>query len=151
MTFREAQITDIKQIQIVRNLVKENVLSNPDLVTDTDCEEFLSVRGKGWVCEADDFVVGFSIVDLKDSNIWALFVHPGYESRGIGKMLHKLMIDWYFSQTEKTVWLGTAPRTRAEKFYNYNGWRQVGKHGEKEIKFEMSYEKYLDNLKHKTL
>ncbi len=151
MTFREAQVTDIKQLQIVRNLVKENVLSSPELVKDKDCEEFLSVRGKGWVCLADDCVVGFSIVDLKENNIWALFVHPSYESKGIGKKLHKLMIDWYFDQTKKTVWLGTAPGTRAENFYSYQGWEKVGKHGEKEIKFEMSYERYLDNLKHKSL
>ncbi len=151
MTFREAQVTDIKQIQIVRNLVRENVLSNPELVTDEDCKEFLSVRGKGWVCIVDDFVIGFSIVDLRESNIWALFVHPDYESRGIGKKLHKLMIDWYFSQTQKTVWLGTAPATRAQKFYNYNGWKQVGKHGDKEIKFELSYEMYVANLKRPAL
>ena len=53
MIFREAKIDDIKQIQIVRNSVKENTLSNPDLITDQDCEEFLFQRGKGWVCEID--------------------------------------------------------------------------------------------------
>ncbi len=46
MIFREAQTNDIKQIQIVRHTVKENVLSDPALVTDKDCEEFLTVRGK---------------------------------------------------------------------------------------------------------
>ncbi len=51
MLFREATIDDIKQIQIVRHSVKENVLSNPLLVTAADCENFLTVRGKGWVCE----------------------------------------------------------------------------------------------------
>lgn len=44
---------DIPQIQIVRNSVKENMLSNPDLVTDDDCKEFLTERGKSWVCEID--------------------------------------------------------------------------------------------------
>ena len=47
MGLREAQIEDIKQIQKVRNAVKENTLSNPDLVTDEDCAAFLTVRGKG--------------------------------------------------------------------------------------------------------
>jgi hypothetical protein len=32
MTIREALITDIPQIQIVRNSVKENMLSDPALV-----------------------------------------------------------------------------------------------------------------------
>lgn len=60
MTIREAKIEDIKQIQIVRNSVTENTLSNPDLVTDQDCEEFITVRGKGWVCEIDKQIVGFA-------------------------------------------------------------------------------------------
>jgi len=76
MIFREAKIDDIKQIQIVRNSVKENTLSNPDLITDQDCEEFLFQRGKGWVCEIDDKIVGFAIADLKKDNIWALFLNP---------------------------------------------------------------------------
>ena len=36
MIIREAKIADIKQIQIVRNSVTENMLSNPNLVTDED-------------------------------------------------------------------------------------------------------------------
>ena len=57
--FREACIEDIPQIQIVRHSVKENVLSDPALVTDEDCKEFLTIRGKGWVCEIDGTIVGF--------------------------------------------------------------------------------------------
>ncbi len=147
MIFREALLSDIHQIQIVRNAVKENTLSNPALVTDADCEEYLTLRGKGWVAVADDAMLGFSIVDLKENNIWALFVHPDYEAKGIGKKLHHLMLNWYFDQTKKTVWLGTSPGTRAEKFYNHMGWTEVGKQGSKEIKFEMSYEAYLEILK----
>ena len=45
MIFREAQLADIPQIQIVRNSVKENTLSDPALVTDKDCENYLVNRG----------------------------------------------------------------------------------------------------------
>jgi hypothetical protein len=34
--FRTAELSDIKQMQVVRNLVKENRLSNPNRVTDED-------------------------------------------------------------------------------------------------------------------
>lgn len=101
MTFREANNTDIKQIQIVRNAVTENTLSDPGLVTDADCLEFITQRGKGWVCEIDNQIVGFSIADLKGNNIWALFVHPSYDKQGIGRQLHDLMLNWYFKQTSK--------------------------------------------------
>jgi GNAT superfamily N-acetyltransferase len=140
MVFRGAGIEDIEQIQAVRNSVKENVLSNPSMVTDKDCEEYLTIRGKGWVCVNENTVVGFSIADLKENNIWALFVRPEYEHFGIGKKLHKLTLDWYFSQTKVTVWLGTEPNSRAEQFYKKAGWRETGVNGKGEIKFEMSLE-----------
>lgn len=137
MPIREATSEDIPQIQIVRNSVKENRLSNPALVSDEDCEEFINKRGKGWVCDIGGKIVGFSIIDLKDHNVWALFLHPDFEKQGIGRKLHDVMIDWYFTQTRNAIWLGTAPGTRAEAFYRKAGWRQNGMHGN-EIKFEMA-------------
>lgn len=142
MNLRPAEISDIKQIQIVRNSVTENTLSNPNLVTDKDCEEFLTIRGKGWVCEIDNEIVGFSIVDLKDHNIWALFLRPEFEKKGIGRTLHDIMLNWYFEQTKTNVWLGTTPNTRAEVFYRNAGWKEIGIHGKDEIKFEMTYENW---------
>ena len=139
MKIRQAKIDDIVQIQAVRNSVKENTLSNPDLVTNEDCEEFITNRGKGWVCEIDQEIVGFSIADLKENNIWALFLRPEFEKRGIGKQLHDIMLDWYFEKTRTNVWLGTSPGTRAEKFYRRAGWTEIGLHGKGEIKFEMTY------------
>ena len=142
MVFREAKIDDIKQIQIVRNSVIENTLSDPNLVTDEDCKEFITARGKGWVCEIDNSIVGFAIVDLQDNNIWALFLNPEFEKKGIGQQLHKRMLDWYFMQTKNNVWLGTAFNTRAENFYRKAGWKEVGLHGKNEIKFEMTYDNW---------
>ena len=136
--YREALISDIKQIQVVRNAVKENQLSDPGLVPNSDVEDFITNRGKGWVCEINGLVVGFAIADLEKDNIWALFILPGNERCGIGKELHKLMLDWYFSHTKQKVWLGTAPGTRAEKFYRMQGWKEAGMHGKGEIKFEMT-------------
>lgn len=143
MIYRQAEIPDIPQIQIVRHTVKENTLSNPALVTDADCKEFITQRGKGWICEVNGDIVGFSIVDLKENNIWALFLRPEFEGKGIGKELHRLMLDWYFTQTKTTVWLGTAPNTRAEKFYTNQGWKNVGMVNKGEVKFEMDYKDWI--------
>jgi GNAT superfamily N-acetyltransferase len=144
MIFREAIVSDISQIQIVRNAVKENTLSNPALVKDEDVEDYITRRGKGWVCEMDDVIVGFAIADLVDKNIWALFVHPDAEGKGIGKQLHELMMNWYFSKTDETVWLSTSPGTRAETFYKMQGWKEVGVYGKGETKFEMRKEKWSE-------
>ena len=144
MIYREAEIKDIPQIQVVRNAVKENRLSDPALVPDKDVEDYMMNRGKGWVCEIDGVIEGFAIADLIDKNIWALFINPDFEARGIGKKLHQLMMNWCFTETTETMWLGTAPNSRAEKFYRMQGWKEVGMHGKNEIKFEMDYKTWTD-------
>ncbi len=138
MKFREAMISDIPQLEIIRNSVKENVLFDPSLVTTEDYEDYLTKRGKGWVCEIDNNVIGFAIADLVDNNIWALFIHPDHEKKGIGHQLHRLMLNWYFSNGKETVWLSTAPNSRAEMFYKKSGWRSTAITKSGEIKFEMS-------------
>jgi len=142
MTFREATIDDIPGMQRVRQCVQENKLSDPSLVKDNDYVAYLTTKGKGWLCEADGQIVGFAIADLQEHNIWALFVDPAYEQKGIGKRLHDTMLNWYFAKTPVTVWLGTAPDTKAERFYHNRGWTVVGNHG-KEIKFEMTHEDWM--------
>lgn len=142
MIFREATIADIPQLSKIRLAVKENILSNPDLVPYEDYIEFMTQRGKGWVCEIDNKIVGFSIVDITDNNIWALFIDPDFEKKGIGSQLHIMMLDWYFKQTKANVWLGTAPKSRAESFYRKAGWKEIGMHGKDEIKFEMTFENW---------
>lgn len=139
---REAKIEDIPHIQRVRNSVKENILLDPSKVTDHDCLLYLTEKGKGWVYEIDDEIVGFAIADLEEENVWALFLHPEFEGKGIGKKLHHHMLSWYFTQKEK-MWLGTEPNTRAEGFYRKMGWRKTGMHGKDEIKFEMTREEWL--------
>lgn len=136
---REATIDDIRQIQFVRNAVKENTLSDPGLVTDKDCEVYITSRGKGWVYVVNEVIIGFAIADLQDNNIWALFLLPEFENQGIGKQLHETMLDWYFGQTAHSVWLSTSANTRAEKFYRKMGWAETGIYRKGEIKFEMTY------------
>lgn len=139
---RQAITTDIPQIQIVRNTVTENTLSNPALVPDSDVEDYINRRGRGWVCEINEVIVGFAIVSVIDHNVWALFIQPGHDKKGIGRTLHDEMMNWYFSQTNKTIWLGTAPGTRAERFYRKAGWKETGSHGKGEIKFEMTFDNW---------
>ena len=145
MIIREATVNDIDGYMLVRMAVNENRLSNPALVTRKDNEDYLTIFGKGWVCEIKNLIVGFSIVGLTQHNIWALFVHPEFEGRGIGRKLHQLMLDWYFTQTVETVWLSTSPNTRAATFYRKYGWEEVGQYGKEEIKFEMTFANWKKN------
>ena len=147
MFYREAKPEDIDQLFDVRYAVNENILLNTDLVTKESCEDYITRRGKGWVCEIENRIVGFSIVDLLDQNVWALFVHPEKEGIGIGRKLHDMMLDWYFTKTEQTIWLTTDINTRAEKFYRKAGWSEVERIGKSEIKFEMTANRWHQKKK----
>jgi GNAT superfamily N-acetyltransferase len=140
MLIRVARVDDIKQIQLVRMAVIENALSDSSKVNVNDYFEFLTTRGRGWACEINKEIVGFSIVDFERNSIWALFVKPEFEQKGIGRRLHNTMLSWYFAQTQENVWLTTSAGTRAELFYVKSGWSKVDVSTEGEIKFEMTYD-----------
>ncbi len=124
MIYRQANIEDITAIFEVRLSVKENVLSNPHLITHEMCRTYLSEIGKGWLCEVNDSVVGFSVASLKDASIWALFVKPEYEGKGIGTKLLKLATQWLFEAGIATISLSTDVNTRADNFYERSGWKR---------------------------
>lgn len=64
--FREATVNDIRELHLIRMAVKENILPHPLLITEADYEIFLTIRGKGWLCEVENNFAGFAIIDLKE-------------------------------------------------------------------------------------
>jgi GNAT superfamily N-acetyltransferase len=140
--FREAWPEDFEAIHHVRMSVKENVLSNPALVTRQHYINMLTEKGKGWLCESDQVVIGFAIIDVSSRNIWALFVHPEHEKKGIGKRLHDMMLSWYFMNSIDELWLTTSPGTRAEQFYMRAGWERDG-WVKDEIKFKINKDRFF--------
>ena len=142
---REAKEADIPQMMKVRLEVNENQLSDPGWVTYEDCLDYIIHRGKGWVAEIDKDIVGFAIADLKDDNVWALFMHPDFEKRGIGKKLHHTMLEWYFHQEKKNIWLSTDPNSRANEFYQRQGWTPTAILESGEQKFEMTLEDWTQS------
>jgi GNAT superfamily N-acetyltransferase len=138
MNFREATTNDIEELHVIRMSVKENVLSNPLLVQPQDYEAFLTEKGKGWLCEIDGKPVGFAIVDTERNNLWALFLSPEYERKGIGRQLHDRMLDWCRKQGISSLWLTTDPKTRARKFYEKAGWKETGTTTSGEVRMEIS-------------
>lgn len=142
MPLREATTEDIPALHTIRMAVRENVLRNPGLVTTADYIRYLTTDGKGWLFEENGEIKGFAIVNTRAHEVWALFVHPDAEGRGIGRRLHDAMLEWYFEYFEETLRLGTVPNTRAEKFYIGKGWKNQGIRLNGEIKFTMSVTDY---------
>jgi GNAT superfamily N-acetyltransferase len=137
MNIRVASVEDIERMHFIRMAVKENVLNTPGLVTHNDYVQMLTQKGRGWVCEENSVITGFAIVDAERRNVWALFVHPESEKRGVGRLLHDKMISWAKEQKLGKLWLTTDPGTRAESVYKKAGWKENGKEG-REIRFEYS-------------
>lgn len=142
MIYREMQVDDILEVLEVRHSVKENQLSDPNSVGEADCVFFLEQVGKGWVALKNDQVVGFSMLDLKNRKVWALFVRPEFEAQGIGKKLHDIMIDWHFKNNDGALVLGTDPDTRAAVFYSKQGWKKIGYYDNGELKFQLEAENW---------
>jgi GNAT superfamily N-acetyltransferase len=138
MIFRQAFNKDIPAMHKVRISVVENKLSDPNRITPEMYISYLNEIGRGWICEVDEEIIGFSVACLKDSSIWALFVKPTYEGQGIGKKLLKMAVDWLFENEVTEIFLSTGTKTRADEFYQQQGWKK-GKlldNGEIEYKLE---------------
>jgi GNAT superfamily N-acetyltransferase len=128
---RQATRQDIPGMHRVRRAVRENILTS-DAVREEHYIPAIESTGRGWIIEEDGAVVGFAVGNAETGNIWALFVHPDHEGRGLGRQLHAVMVDWLFDQGLTRLHLGTWPSTRAQHFYEAAGWKFTGidAHGE---------------------
>lgn len=130
----KAAIADIPALKHVRGAVSENILRDPSKVTDAHYEWFISNPGlHKW--EDRGRIVGFSAADPRDGSIWALFVLPEYEGRGIGKALLAEACETLRVGGHAQARLSTGASTRAEAFYRRAGW-SVTDANSREILFE---------------
>src|SRR4051812_4476504 len=108
-TIRRARDEDHARITEIRNAVTENMLnevSRPGV--DRDYAWFRDTPGV-WVWEEDGEILGFSAADTRNGSIWALFVAPGHERRGIGRALFEKALGLLRQNGHRTAWLTTEP------------------------------------------
>ncbi len=144
LTIREARLSDIPEMHALRLSVRENALNNPSSVTHEHYERLLTGKGRGFVCENDGEIVGFAIADFEASNVWALFVSPEHERRGIGRLLLNELVRAFKETRLVHVWLSTDPGTRAERFYRAAGWTATGFTDSGERRFELRLDHPID-------
>lgn len=133
---RQATTADIPELIRIRAAVRENRLVSR-VIGAEEITEAIERTGRGWVVDADNGLAGFAIGNRITGNIWALFVDPEYEGRGVGRALHDVMVAWLFAQGLTRLHLGTEPGTRAEAFYRRAGWRAGGLNADNEQTFEL--------------
>jgi GNAT superfamily N-acetyltransferase len=133
---RKATRADYPRICEIRFGVRENRLSNAALVAlVAELVDWLLDNSTIWVWEADGAVQGFSAADPRDGSICALFVHPFYEGRGIGRALLPLACGLLKDRGHAAATLTTEAGTRAERFYRTGGWTDVGRKEDGQIIF----------------
>jgi GNAT superfamily N-acetyltransferase len=126
MKLRLATVADIDAMHRLRLAVRENRLRDPSRVTPDDYVARLERDGRGWLVEEGTGLCGFGVADRVRGEIWALFVAPGQERRGVGRQLLAAMTAWLEEAGVRTIRLSTEPGTRAERFYLIAGWQQIG-------------------------
>jgi GNAT superfamily N-acetyltransferase len=140
IAIREASRADMPGIAHVRTSVTENLLTREQLdargITNESVAASFEQDSKGWVAVEDGRVVAFSIADRASRSIFALFVLPEYEARGLGSRLLDLAVDWLWQNGAGRIWLTTGPGTRAAGFYARCGWRQTAVDAKGELRFE---------------
>jgi len=137
---RQATARDIEAMHRVRTSVRENTLVDYSVLTPEAYRSHLERLGRGWVYEHQGRVVGLAIANRVEASIWALFVEPEFEKRGIGRALHDTMLTWLTEEGVSQVTLGTDPETRAAGFYEAAGWIFEGVDDEGEAVFRKSLE-----------
>lgn len=134
-TLRQATRADVAGIQRVRHAVQENRLVSR-VIPDAEVIDAIERTGRGWVVEDQGQVLAFAIGNAVDGSIWALFVDPAHEARGLGRQLHDAMVEWLHSRGHARLWLTTDPGTRAQRFYERAGWVGQGLQANGELRFE---------------
>ncbi|AZE60843.1 MULTISPECIES: GNAT family N-acetyltransferase [Pseudomonas fluorescens group] len=138
---RAATADDVDTLCAIRTAVVQNHLSleqmadlgiTPQVLVDT-----LSAAPCAWIAEVDGQAVGFSMVDLAEGEVFAMFVLPTHENLGLGRQLMALAEAALFEHHDR-LYLVTDGRDdiRANGFYQRLGWSVVGRVEGDDVRYE---------------
>lgn len=136
---RLAEARDVAGIFHVRTSAGENMLTRAELadlgITEESITDMIEAAPCAWVAVEGDEVVGFSMIDPDEGSLFAAFVLPSHEGRGLGRRLveaaeRQLFID------HPVIWLETGRDTRAAGFYRLLGWGREQDIGNGDVRME---------------
>lgn len=138
---RRARARDVDAVFEIRTSVRQNHLTIERLeelgITKAVVRDALEGEVCGWVAEWDGTAVAFSMTDTETASVFALFVRPEFEGRGLGALLLAEAERALFRSAE-TIWLETDPKEdiRANGFYRKAGWQPAGINAKGEMRYE---------------
>lgn len=131
MQIRLADVDDIPDLFRIRTSARENHLSEEQLaalgITPASVARMLdSGEARAWCAVEGGAVLGFSMARRSERDLFALFVLPAFEGRGIGGSLLDAAVAWLRQAGSGPIRLNTGRDTRAFSVYRSRGWREVG-------------------------
>ncbi|WP_337268812.1 GNAT family N-acetyltransferase [Oryzifoliimicrobium ureilyticus] len=125
-TIRLGKTEDIETIFAIRMSARDNDIDREQLatldVTEESIRERLAASPCLWIAEDGGKALGFSMADRKEGSLFALFVRPQHEARGIGTQLLAHAETFLFAEHER-IWLETNGQSRAAQFLIRRGWQ----------------------------
>jgi GNAT superfamily N-acetyltransferase len=132
VTVRATVVEDVETLFDIRTSVSQNHLSREELAAmgitpETAAAAIASGERHGWIAELDGFAAAFSMADAQEGTVFAMFVRPGYEGRGLGRLL-MAEAEAFLFERHAVIWLTTDGReeVRANGFYRRLGWKMAG-------------------------
>ena len=133
MRLRAARSEDVETLFAIRCSVEQNHQSREELAelgVTPDAVRAMLESGDylSLLAEVEGRPVGFCMVQLSEGYVFALFVRPGVEGRGIGRALMARAEAGLRRAGVTEAWLTTGgdPALRALGFYRHLGWRYDG-------------------------
>ncbi|CAM3145235.1 MULTISPECIES: GNAT family N-acetyltransferase [Pseudomonas] len=140
---RLATLADIDTVFAIRTAVRQNHLSHEQLadlgITPQVLADSIREAPCIWVAQVNGVLAAFSMVDLAEGEVFAMFVLPAYEGRGLGRRLMAVAEAALFERHD-SVFLVTDGRDeiRANGFYQRLGWSKVGQVDGDDVRYEKS-------------
>lgn len=141
VTIRLATPADVEVLFDIRTSVVQNHLSREQLaalgITAATLADAMRHAPCCWIAQVHGAPAGFAMVDVDDGEVFALFIRPTFEGRGLGQALLDSAEACLF-QTHEVIGLTTdgGAAIRANGFYIHQGWTLVGAVDERDVRYE---------------
>lgn len=128
---RRASAEEVETLFDIRTSVRENHQSREELatlgVTPAAIARMLNGNDAAFVADVEGAAAAFAMVKNDEANIFAVFVRPQHEGKGLGRAVLTAAEDWLWRGGAQEIWLttGAEPHIRAHGFYAHCGWQRV--------------------------
>jgi GNAT superfamily N-acetyltransferase len=136
-----ATVEDVESLFEIRTSVAQNHLSREQMdalgITAQVLNSAIKEGPCVWIAEVDERPVAFSMIDRDEGEVFAMFVRPAYENRGLGRLLMAAAEAELFRAHER-IFLVTDGRQeiRANGFYQRLGWTVVARVHARDVRYE---------------